>query len=123
MYWEELSLALPKLPPHYVWKVFMDTDSEEGFLTRPFLPADQHMVSVPARTIRLLRAVPDQDSIARERKAERLRSLPPVGAVLRDLKRSSAQNGAAGAKYSSRTLRLMKNMIRPKLRGRKNLKG
>jgi len=123
MYWEELSLALPKLPPHYVWKVFMDTDSEEGFLTRPFLPADQHMVSVPARTVRLLRAVPDQDSIARERKAERLCSLPPVGAVLRDLKRSSAQNEAAGAKIPSRTLRLMKNMIRPKLRGRKNLKG
>ena len=35
MYWEELSLALPKLPPHYMWKVFMDTEKEEGFLDRP----------------------------------------------------------------------------------------
>jgi glycogen operon protein len=31
MYWKELPLALPKLPPHYVWKVFMDTDLPGGW--------------------------------------------------------------------------------------------
>ena len=80
MYWKELSLALPKLPPHYVWKVFMDTESEEGFLDSPVWPADRHRGQVAPRSIRILRAVPDMDSIARERNADR--GAPPVGAVL-----------------------------------------
>ena len=77
MYWKELSLALPKLPPHYVWKVFLDTDSEEGFLEDLITPPDQHCVDVPPRSIRLLRAVPDMEAIYRERQAERRQECPP----------------------------------------------
>ena len=105
MYWKELSLALPKLPPHYVWKVFMDTAAEEGFLDLPLTPADQHSVDVAPRSIRLLRAVPDIDSILRERKKEKLRTLPPVWAVRRDLKRG--KGGRSGKKYPRRVLRLI----------------
>ena len=118
MYWEELSLALPKIPPHYMWKVFMDTEKEEGFLERPVCPYDQHKVSVSPRSIKILRAVPDMDSIARERNAERLEKLPPVGAVLRDLRRSRDPEAACGRhsawpKTPARVLRRMKKMIRP----------
>ncbi len=113
MYWEELSLALPKLPPHYMWKVFMDTEKEEGFLDRPVCPSDRHRVSVAPRSIKILRAVPDMDSIARERNAERLEKLPPVGAVLRDLRRSRDPEAACGRhsawpKTPARVLRRMK---------------
>ena len=108
MYWEELSLALPKLPPHYMWKVFMDTEKEEGFLDRPVCPSDRHKVSVAPRSIKILRAVPDMDSIARERNAERLEKLPPVGAVLRNLRRSRGSETSLGPKIPARVLRIMK---------------
>ncbi|MDO5132997.1 MAG: alpha-amylase family glycosyl hydrolase, partial [Eubacteriales bacterium] len=67
MYWKELPLALPKLPPYYVWKVVFDTETEEGFLDTPVAPLDQHIVDVPPRSIRLLHAVPDPGNVERER--------------------------------------------------------
>lgn len=118
MYWEELSLALPKLPPNYIWKVFLDTENEEGFLKQTAAPPDQHQVKVAPRSVKLLRSVPDMNSIVLERKKARLESLPPVGAVLRDLRRKGRPIGIkTGAKPPRRTLRLMKTMIRPSIRG------
>ena len=76
MYWEKLSLALPKLPPNYIWKICMDTSSEEGFLAEMITPADQHFVETEPRSVCILRAVPDTESIRREKAQERLERLP-----------------------------------------------
>lgn len=99
-YWEKLSLALPKLPPHYVWKVFLDTSVEEGFLERPVAPPDPLSVETEPRSIRLLRAVPDAEAIRKERLKERVEALPPMGAVRRCLR--TGRRAAATSHYCKR---------------------
>ena len=120
MYWNELLLALPKLPPHYVWKVIMDTESEKGFLDRPIRPDDLHRVSVAPRSIRILRSFPDLDSMKEERDRERMQSMPPVGAVIRDLRRAKAEKikrySSNHGKGSRQKLKLIRSMIPPRLR-------
>ena len=75
MYWKELSLALPKLPPDHCWEVFMDTGTEEGFLDTPLRPEDLRFVQVPARSIRILRCVYDPAYMLLLRKEEEERNL------------------------------------------------
>lgn len=119
-YWKELSLALPKLPPHYAWKICMDTAVEEGFLDQMTAPKDQHCVDVAPRSIRVLRAVPDTESIRREKAEERLEKAPGAASLLRDLRKNTDAEGCAKLKYPTRTLRLMKTMTRPSIRISKN---
>ena len=88
MYWKELSLALPKLPPNYIWKVILDTETEEGFLQTPVTPGDQHFVRTAPRSIRILRAVLDVDAIVRQFRRERLASVPRA-ALLKDQRSAS----------------------------------
>jgi len=116
MYWKDLSLALPKLPPHYMWKVCMDTASEEGFPEKMTAPQDQHFVEISPRSIQILRAVPDTESIRREKAQERMEKLPSAGAVRRDLRRKKGSQNGASTLYPSRVLRLMKTMTRPSIR-------
>ena len=111
MYWKELSLALPKLPPHYVWKVFLDTDTEEGFLDDPVTVPDRHCVEMAPRSIRILRAVPDMEEIQRERKEERAQTLPPVGALKKQLRREGGKNRSG---IPAGVMRETKNMLAPK---------
>lgn len=87
-YWKELSLALPKLPPHYVWKVCMDTADEKSFLDRMITPSDQHCVDVEPRSVRILRAVPDTESLRQEKAQERLDKLPSAGAMKKNIRRA-----------------------------------
>ena len=89
MYWKELKLALPKLPPFYLWKVFADTETEDCFLENTITPADQHYVQVSPRSIRILRAVPDTDAIARSRKKELKDRLPACAALKRIARRKT----------------------------------
>ena len=114
MYWKDLSLALPKLPPHYVWRIVMDTDREEGFLPAPVRVPDPHCVDVPARSVRILCAALDVDSIVREAKLDRRAALPPAGVLCHGLRHgtSPAQKGPAGR----RSLRRCRAMIPPRLR-------
>lgn len=119
-YWKELSLALPKLPPHYVWKVCLDTAVEEGFLDPMSAPGDQHCVDVAPRSIRVLRAVPDTESIRREKVQERLEKVPDHAAILRELKKNVGRKAGVRGKVPSKKLRLMKTMTRPSIRNRKN---
>ena len=119
MYWEELSLALPKLPPHYIWKVFMDTNTEEGFLDRLVTPADQHAVKVAPRSIRLLRAVPDIDGIQRERDREFRQSYPAADAVLHRLRRFSPDSSLKilkKEKKSKSACRILRKAAAPRFR-------
>jgi glycogen operon protein len=95
MYWKELTLALPKLPPHYVWKVFMDTSVPGGFLDRPLTPKDQHMLETAPRSVRILRAVFDPETFRAEKAQERLDRLPPAGLLKKESRRSAA-SGKAG---------------------------
>ena len=111
MYWKELSLALPKLPPHYVWKVFLDTDTEEGFLDDPVTVPDRHCVEMAPRSNRILRAVPDMEEIQRERKEERAQTLPPVGALKKQLRREGGKNRSG---IPAGVMRETKNMLAPK---------
>ena len=90
MYWKELTLALPKLPPHYVWKVFMDTNVPGGFLDQPLTPKDQHLVETAPRSVRILRAVFDPESLRAEKAQERLDRLPPAGLLKKESRRSEA---------------------------------
>lgn len=89
MYWKELKLALPKLPPFYLWKVFADTETEDCFLEKAVTPPDQHYVQVSPRSIRILRAVPDTEAIARSRKKELSDRLPALSALRRIAKRKT----------------------------------
>ncbi|MDO5475685.1 MAG: alpha-amylase family glycosyl hydrolase [Eubacteriales bacterium] len=98
MYWKELSLALPKLPPGYVWKVFMDTETEDGFLEKPLLPKDQHFVSVGPRSIRILRSVPDQEAILHAHREELQQTLPCAGACRRAEKKKNHSGSASCAR-------------------------
>lgn len=98
MYWEKLSLALPKLPPNYIWKICMDTSSEEGFLAEMITPADQHFVETEPRSVCILRAVPDTESIRREKAQERLERLPSVRLMKKDLRRARAEKAAKSKK-------------------------
>lgn len=95
MYWKELSLALPKLPPYLKWKVCMDTAAEEGFLDRGIFPSDQHLVEVMPRSIRILKAVPDIDAILRNRREER-RAAMPSASLLRRAGRKKMNGPASG---------------------------
>lgn len=88
-YWKELSLALPKLPPHYIWQVCMDTADESGFLDRMITPPDQHCVETAPRSIRILRAVPDTESIRREKSQERLDRLPSTSVLKNRIRRAA----------------------------------
>lgn len=111
MYWKDLSLALPKLPPHYVWKVFLDTEAEEGFLDRLVTPKDQHRVDVAPRSIRLLRAVPDMDAVYAERQKDRRASLPPAGVLRRQTRKNT---GRCCKKASRKVKRAAKTLLAPK---------
>lgn len=115
-YWNSLTLALPKLPPHYVWRVCMDTADEKGFLDRMITPPDQHCVEVAPRSIRILHAVVDTESIRKEKAQERLETLPDVSVVLRDLRKKGGLKDCGSIKHPSKTLRLMKTMISPKFK-------
>ena len=118
MYWKELSLALPKLPPHYVWKVFLDTDKEESFLDRMVTPPDRRCVDVAPRSIRILRAVPDTESIRREKTEERLDKIPSVQMLQNKIRRASASassdkdGGENGAKKAALHRAGLKHAIR-----------
>ena len=96
-YWKELSLALPKLPPHYIWQVCMDTADENGFLDKVIIPGDQHCVETAPRSIRILRAVPDTESIRREKAQERLDRLPSTSVLKNRIRRAMA-SGTSGKK-------------------------
>ena len=113
-YWDPLSLALPKLPPHYVWKVCMDTADEKGFLDCMITPKDQHCVEVAPRSVRVLRAFHDPEHLRAEKVQERLEKLPPADFLKKEIRRADAASASGnGAEKKSRLRRArMKHCIR-----------
>ncbi len=128
MYWEEVPLALPRLPVYYCWKVCFDTEEEKGFLDIPMEIQDRHQVFVAPRSIRILRAFPDPDTYAKDREKERIASLPPEKTALSFLRRGHRRNSCSdpGAKTgglkntpgTARILRTLRKILPPKDRGK-----
>lgn len=119
MYWKELSLALPILPPRFIWKVFMDTDTEEGFLDKLVTPADQHSVTVAPRSIRLLRAVPDIEGIQSDRDRDYRQSFPAAEAALHRLSRYRGDSCRKISKYAGKSksaCRILRKAAAPRFR-------
>ena len=79
MNWQELSLALPGLPRYYIWKVFMDTETEEGFLAEPLTVPDQDNVNVSPRSVQILQAVFDMEEFLRREKIKEMEASSPAG--------------------------------------------
>ena len=79
MYWQELSLALPGLPRYYIWKVFMDTETEEGFLAEPLTVPDQDNVNVSPRSVQILQAVFDMEEFLRREKIKEMEASSLAG--------------------------------------------
>ena len=78
MYWKELSLALPGLPQYYLWKVIMDTETEDGFLEKPLTVPDQESLIISPRSVQILQAVFDMEEFLRREKIKEMENASPA---------------------------------------------